>query len=92
MLFIPVTAITPTYETYTVQKGDTLYGIARKYDITVDELKGLNNITSNNLYIGQQLKVPAQFEITGEEDYEVYTVVKGDSSMVNFSKIRYTSR
>ena len=61
-----------------VQKGDTLYGIAKKYDITVEELKGLNNITSNNLYIGQQLKVP-KFEIIEEEEYEVYTVVKGDS-------------
>ena len=78
VLFIPITAITPIYETYTVQKGDTLYGIAKKYDITVEELKGLNNITSNNLYIGQQLKVP-KFEIIEEEEYEVYTVVKGDS-------------
>ena len=78
VLFIPITAITPIYETYTVQKGDTLYGIAKKYDITVEELKGLNNITSNNLYIGQQLKVP-KLETIEEEEYEVYTVVKGDS-------------
>lgn len=77
VLFIPVTAITPNYDTYTVQKGDTLYAIARMYDTTVDELKRLNNITGNNLYIGQQLKVPTA-EIT-EEEYEVYTVVKGDS-------------
>lgn len=78
ILFIPITAITPTYETYTVQRGDTLYGIARKYNTTVEELKSLNNITGNNLYIGQQLKVPAQ-EITEDENYEIYTVVKGDS-------------
>lgn len=78
VLFIPVTSITPTYSTYTVVKGDTLYGIARKYNITVDELKRLNNITSNNLYIGQQLKVPT-VETPEAEDYEIYTVVKGDS-------------
>lgn len=78
ILFIPIATNTPTYETYTVQKGDTLYGIARKYNITVDELKRLNNIVTNNLYIGQQLKVPKK-EITEEEDYEIYTVVKGDS-------------
>ena len=77
VLFVPTTTITPIYETYIVQKGDTLYGIARKYDITVDKLKNINNITSNNLYIGQQLKVPVQEPL--EEDYEIYTVVKGDS-------------
>lgn len=77
VLFVPTTTITPIYETYIVQKGDTLYGIARKYDITVDKLKNINNITSNNLYIGQQLKVPLQEPL--EEDYEIYTVVKGDS-------------
>ena len=78
ILFIPITVITPTFGTYTVQKGDTLYGIARKYNTTVEELKSLNNITGNNLYIGQQLKVPAQ-EIAEDENYEIYTVVKGDS-------------
>ncbi len=78
ILFIPITEITPTYSTYIVQKGDTLYGIARKYDITVEELKRLNNITGNNLYIGQQLKVPTK-EIIEDEEYEIYTVVKGDS-------------
>ena len=78
VLFIPEIKVPPTYGTYTVQKGDTLYGIARKYNLSVDELKGLNNITSNNLYIGQQLKVPKQ-EIIEDENYEIYTVVKGDS-------------
>ena len=78
ILFIPITEITSTYSTYIVQKGDTLYGIARKYDITVEELKRLNNITGNNLYIGQQLKVPTK-EIIEDEEYEIYTVVKGDS-------------
>lgn len=68
----------PIYRTYTVVKGDTLYGIASKYDISVDELKRLNNLTSNTLYIGQQLKVPEK-DIEESEEYEIYTVVKGDS-------------
>lgn len=78
VLQIPTTITTPTYKTYTVVKGDTLYGIANKYSISVDELKSLNNLTSNTLYIGQRLKVPAQ-DIVEDDNYEVYTVVKGDS-------------
>ena len=44
--------------TYTVQKGDNLYNIARKYNTTVNELKKLNNLTSDVLQIGQKLQVP----------------------------------
>ena len=77
VLLIPTT--TPLkYITYTVVKGDTLYGIANKYDISVEELKQLNRLTTNNLYIGQQLKVPEK-KIDESEEYEIYTVVKGDS-------------
>jgi membrane-bound lytic murein transglycosylase D len=43
---------------YTVQKGDSLWRIANKYSVTVDELKRMNNIKDhNNLYPGQKLKV-----------------------------------
>lgn len=44
--------------TYTVKHGDTLSGIAQKYNTTVDELVRLNGIKNKNLiYIGQVLKV-----------------------------------
>ena len=49
--------VEPTYETYTVRKGDSLYVIAKKYNTTVDNLKKLNNLTTNSLSIGQVLKV-----------------------------------
>lgn len=78
MLYIPSPTSSTTYKTYTVVKGDTLYGIANKYNISVDELKAINNLTSNTLYIGQQLKVPGK-ETEETDDYEIYTVVKGDS-------------
>jgi len=42
-------------EFYTVEKNDTLWSIAKKYNITVDELKEINNLDNNMLYIGQQL-------------------------------------
>lgn len=43
--------------TYKVDKGDTLYSIARDHDLTVDELKELNKLRSNHLSIGQELIV-----------------------------------
>ncbi len=40
-----------------VKAGDTLYNIARKYNLTVDELKQLNNKEDNSLSLGEKLKV-----------------------------------
>ena len=59
--------------TYTVQKGDTLYSISKKYNTTVDELKQVNNLSANNLNIGQVLKIPTT-KLT-----DTYIVQKGDS-------------
>lgn len=44
-------------QTYTVDKGDTLYSIARKHDLSVEELKQLNRLNSNHLSVGQELIV-----------------------------------
>lgn len=67
--------------TYTVKNGDTLYSIATSYGISVEELKRANNLTSNNLYIGQELKVLTTNTNPTEpsNDYQIYTVKKGDS-------------
>ncbi len=64
-------------EYYTVQKGDTLYSIANKYGLTVNELKKLNNLTSDNLSIGQSLiveKLPSE-----STDINTYIVKSGDT-------------
>ncbi len=81
----------PIYENYTVKRGDSLYSIARKYDTTVDQIKKDNNLTSNNLSIGQVLKIKVGEETIGIEEcygtdygdlsknYINYTVKRGDS-------------
>ncbi|MCQ2575520.1 MAG: LysM peptidoglycan-binding domain-containing protein [Treponema sp.] len=49
---------TSSTETYVVQKGDTLYGIARKYGLSVSDLLTLNNLDSSTVIkVGQKLKV-----------------------------------
>lgn len=42
---------------YTVVQGDTLYSISKRFGLTVNELKGLNNLSDNNIKIGQKLTV-----------------------------------
>ena len=59
--------------TYVVKKGDSLWLIANKYDTTVDKIKSANNLSSNNLSIGQILIIPSS------SSYITYTVKKGDS-------------
>ena len=42
---------------YEVQKGDTLYSISKKYNLLVNELKQINNLSANTISIGQRLIV-----------------------------------
>jgi LysM repeat protein len=45
--------------TYTVQKGDTLFSIARRNDVTVAELASANGLTaSSTIKIGQRIRIP----------------------------------
>lgn len=44
-------------EVYIVQKGDTLWSIAKQKGISVSELKEINQLDSNLLSIGQELKI-----------------------------------
>ena len=62
--------------TYTVKKGDNLYDIAKKYNTTVSELKTLNNLTTNNLSIGQILKIPSEKNLI---ENNTYIVQPGDT-------------
>ena len=70
--------------TYTVQRGDTLWAIARRYGTTSGEIAEINNISNPNLiYPGQQLKIPTNSTTEGEETRGtgdiIYTVQRGDT-------------
>ena len=54
-LKIPKSSNNTSNTTYTVQKGDSLYSIAKKFNTTVDTIKNKNNLKSNSLSIGQKL-------------------------------------
>ena len=68
----------PNYIVYIVKSGDSLYRIAQQYNTTVDTIKSFNNLTSNNLSIGQELLIPIN---NTEQETPVinYIVKKGDS-------------
>ncbi len=74
-------------ETYTVEKGDTLYGIGRRFGVSVDNICKANDMDKNScLQIGQVLDIPTSANTTNSENvakadkkYEIYTVKKGDS-------------
>lgn len=53
---------------YIVQIGDSLYSIAKIFDITVDELKEANLLTENFVYPGQKLIIPSEFYIVQPGD------------------------
>lgn len=74
-LIIPGKEAQATSDEYVVKKGDTLYSIARKYNTSVDNLKSINNITTDSLAIGQIIKLPS----TSSTASDTYIVKKRDS-------------
>lgn len=62
---------------YIVMSGDTLYSIAKKYGLSVDELKKMNNLSSNTLSINQKLLVGN--DMSTDDNYDVYVVKSGDT-------------
>ncbi len=87
-LVIPSISVSPEVsDTYIVQKGDSLWSIANKFNMTVSELKNLNNLTNNLLSIGQVLKI----KDSSNNVKITYTVQKGDSLWVIANKYGITT-
>ncbi|WOE31783.1 MULTISPECIES: LysM peptidoglycan-binding domain-containing protein [unclassified Acinetobacter] len=68
-------------ESYTVQRGDTLYSVANATNISIAELASLNNLsTSQGLLAGQVIKVPVTQPSTEHKRLpDSYTVQSGDT-------------
>lgn len=79
----PVVTPVETPATHTVKKGDTLYSLAKKYNMSVAELKTLNNLKKDVLTIGQVLKVKkvedSKPSTPPTPSGDSYTVKKGDT-------------
>ena len=60
---------------YQVQSGDSLYKIAQKYNVTVQEIKDANNMSADEIYQNQYLYIPDK----KQTDSITHTVVKGDT-------------
>ena len=56
----------PEYTVYIVQRGDYLAKISKKYNVTINSIKRLNNLKDDNIRIGQKLKLPGKLEV-GEQ-------------------------
>lgn len=68
--------------TYKVQKGDTLWKIARQHQVNLDELMEINGLKSDLIHIGTILKIPAkkgQQRGVDDTSYITYHVKKGDN-------------
>jgi LysM repeat protein/ABC-type branched-subunit amino acid transport system substrate-binding protein len=65
-----------------VETGQTVYGICKKYNVTMHALREANHLTSDTLTPGQKLRIPSQSEFMvkpSEQKVEFYQVKKGDT-------------
>jgi LysM repeat protein len=42
---------------YTIQQGDTLYSLSKKFNLSIEDLKKLNDLSDNAINIGQKIKI-----------------------------------
>jgi N-acetylmuramoyl-L-alanine amidase len=67
--------------THTVKSGESFWKIANKYGVSVESLKNVNNKTSNLIYPGQKLVIPASISAADRDLLArlVYAEAKGES-------------
>ena len=74
---------TPNSEYYIVENGNTLFSLARQFNLSVNELKQLNNLNSNTITVGQKLRVVdsgSTYKTSiSDNNLSVYVVKDGDN-------------
>lgn len=82
-------------QTHTVEAGETLFSISKQYHVTIAELKSWNNLSSNNLRVGETLKVypsaspdtPDQsITVDTETQQNAYYTVKNNDSLYKIAR------
>ena len=69
--------------TYKVERGDSLWNIARKYGITTKDIMSANNMSHTNLSIGQTLQISNEKQpVVAMEGASTYQVQSGDSPFI----------
>src|ERR1035437_6169127 len=70
-------------KSHVVRKSESLQSIARKYHVSVDELKSVNNLTASHIAKGTRLIIPShvdsQKKVTTSNRQDTYKVTKGDT-------------
>jgi len=78
-LLLPAFAYADTV--YTIQKGDSLCKISKKFGVSINEIKARNNLTTDQLKQGKAIVIPTQDEkqsVKADQDKKVETVKKAD--------------
>ena len=91
--FLILTATANATVYYKVKRGDTLGKIAKKFHVSVSEIKKANGIRGSRIYVGQKLKIPvknSKRERTKTENYIIYRVKRGDTLGKIASKFKTT--
>ena len=75
-------------DSYTVVKNDTLWGLSKKYGVSVSDLKKANGVSGHLIYVGQKLQIPTKATKTAKTSTSTvavdttsttHRVVKGDT-------------
>ena len=75
----PVAPPPPANRTVRVQKGDTLYKIASRHGVSIEQIKSASNLKNTRLSIGQELTIPGPGSPAPQTTTASYTVKRGDS-------------